>query len=247
MPSVYGDQLEKHDLSGENPVISTKLSHHFDIATVFCMTDLMRMLCIGGYSPYVKDTYWLSLETAVLTKTDDMQTERGWPGVICIGSWVYAFGGNNPRLKESEKFSLDSSTWKPLPPMHKARYAFTPCLYSSDIYLVELYNFTKAEKFSIASETYTSLHIILPRNSSNVINFINGQEIVFLTKEKQMWTWKLESKELTFQYMSEAIECGNHCSNCPPVKVGNQVIFVIYDTGKMWNFNVDSKETIELS
>ena len=241
LPSVYGDRLEMHDLVGGKPAESFPLSHKFSAATMFCMADTTRVLCTGGCDPYVKDTYWLCLQAHALTRTADMVTARGWAGVVKVGNWVYAFGGNVPKRTESEKFSLDGNTWKELPPMTEARYAFTPVSYADYIYLTELYQFKKIERFNLASETYSPLPVSLPQSSSNTINFMHEQEIVFLTKEMQVWKWSMETGEATYEPMEGVPECRHLCSNCPPVRVGSRVFFVIYNSGKMWSFHVESK------
>lgn len=241
-PSVFGNCLEMHDLVGDKPAKSFTLSHQFSDATMYCLADNMRALCIGGRSPYVKDTYWLCLKEHTLTRTADMITARGWAGVVKVGSWVYAFGGNYPKLTESERFSLNDNSWEKLTPMTKARYAFTPCLHADFIYLAELYQCRETEQFNWTSGTYTQLHISLPRSSSNTINFMQDQEMVFLTKEMQLWKWNVEKGEVKYELMDgEAPECSYLCSNCSPVRVGNRVFFVINNTGKMWSFNVESK------
>ena len=137
--AIFGNQMKVHDLTTGQIIENRTLSRQFASGSVFCNVDNARMLCIGGL-PYTKEVYWLNKSAnSEITAAAEMVTARGWAGVVLVNKWVYVFGGNMPRIHESEKYSIESNSWKALLPMNYPRYAFNLCLYNFEIYLVDLY------------------------------------------------------------------------------------------------------------
>ena len=156
---------------------------------------------------------------------------------------VYAFGGinSNKRLAKSERFSLERNSWNQLSPMCIPKHAFSPCLYASEIYLIELREFKGAEKFNIRSESYITLSMALPTSiTSSAYNVLVGKEILFLNRDKQVLKWNIETNAILNMAFSGVSIPGQLASNTPALCLKNYACFVQQDTGKVGTFNLVS-------
>lgn len=224
------------------------LTRTFTVGTIFCQFDDNRILCVGGDKPNAKETYCLSIgNDSKITAAADMITARGWPGVIRINSWVYVFGGgvNRSRMRESEKYSIEGNNWQPLLSMSIPKHAFSPCCLSMNIFLVEIRDCQGIEKFSLISETYTTLSVTLPwTTTASAYNVLKDREIVFLSIDKQVCRWNIDTNAWSAKEFTGSLPAVQLASNCPPLCMGNKVYFVQQDTGKIATYNFISSHLI---
>lgn len=78
-------------------------------------------------------------------------------------------------VKQCEKIDLNSHdyTWKALPDMVEARCTFNPCLFNELVYLCG-YHAVQMEAFSPPTDTFLSLQLQLPENSSTCLYVYNS-------------------------------------------------------------------------
>lgn len=239
--SLSGSQLRIYDLMETKTVSSSSLPRCFSLGTMFCMVEPTKLLWIGGWDPDSNEVYWLDLDSNQISAAAVMPLALGYPGVIRIGKWVYTFGGHSQRkLCESAKYSLENNSWTVLSPMSIPKFAFSPCLFQSDVFLLELCEYQGAEKFHTQTETYTSLSVALPSVLTSSFNVLVGREMLFLTSERKVWKWNVETGVVAAgKFACETVQ-PHLVSSCPPVYRGNCVYFVEYTQGQLLTFNLIS-------
>jgi hypothetical protein len=122
------------------------------------------------------------------------------------------------------------------------RCAFTPCLYKSDVYLIELLQFKGAERFHLPSYTYFPLDLSLPASNHNAASFIVDEEIMFLTAEGWVLGYEVRSGKVRKETL--VIRCSNVLALVPsggPYMYGKYVYYVDFYWGKLRVFDVEGK------
>jgi len=240
LSAVFGSQLQVYDLTTKQVVKTHTLTRTFTPATVFCTVDSARMLCIGAY-PATKEVYWVNMsESCLITAAAELLTARGYAGVVLVKKCVLVFGGNNPQISASEKYTTLSNTWTALPPMTQPRHAFNPCAHLNDIYLAELRQYKGAEKFSLLTETYTQLTVALTSSAGHSMSVLVGKEILFLSYEKKLYKWHLETGAVTSADFAVNSPPTHYLSSNPPIYTRDKAYFVHYNTGQLLTFNLTS-------
>ena len=242
LASIWGSQLETYNLETGAITGNYRLSVAFTQGTVYCPVDLNRVLCIGG-SPYTKQTMWLDIASRGISATMDMDIARGYPGVVKVDTHVYVFGGNNPSITACESFDSRTCIWSSLPSMSIPRRAFNPCIYKSDIYLIELMQYQGAERFHLHTKTYFAVQLALPASVQHAASFLVEEELVFLTTEGWMYgcdlgTGRVRKEKLrgVFDTSLALVPSG------APYLYGKYVYYVDFYSGKLRVFDVLAKE-----
>lgn len=172
-------------------------SHHCDSfpqeklnsGTVFCMLDDQRVLAVGGF-PATSSVFSISTATGSFTPMQSLNQPRGFPGIFKYSSLVYIFGGlADDILTSSEKYHLDKWNWSPLPALHEAKYAFSPCMLRACLYLPEFQTCCALEEFSIAYETSRLLLIDLGELRGWTVSWTHCGDLVLLTSQGQQANW----------------------------------------------------------
>ena len=243
IPAICKGTLELYDVSTRRVTNTYKLAKEFSLGTVFCPLDQTRVLCIGGgggLTPYLRVCCEVNLNDGSLKVAADMQQARGWAGVVRAGQWIYAFGGNNPRITTAEKYSITGNQWTQVSSMSEPRYSFNPILYKSGIFLIEQFQFTRAELFNLASETYSTVNISLPPTGCHAMSFPLQDKIVFLSREMLVWKWNIVDGTTSASALEGNTVWRYIYSNCPPVIRGYNVYVVLQETGKVVVFDISS-------
>lgn len=243
IPAICKGTLELYDVNTRRVANTYKLAKEFSLGTVFCPLDQTRVLCIGGgggLTPYQRVCYEVNANDGSLKAAADMQQARGWAGVVRVGQWIYAFGGNNPRITAAEKYSIIGNQWNQVPSMSQPRYSFNPILYKTCIFLIEQYQFTSAELFNLASETYSPVNISLPATGCHAMSFPLQDKIVFLSREMLVWKWNIVDGITSASELEGNTVWRYIYSNCPPVIRGYNVYIVLQETGKVVVFDISS-------
>lgn len=237
LPAVCSNALTLHNLATRRVLETFTLTQSFPNGTIICVVNKNQVLTVGGFA---QKTFYIDLRTKAITEAADMLTGRDFPGVIKVGPNVYTFGGNYPAITASEKLveEGENQIWRSLTPMAIPRRAFTPCLYDKDIYLIEICEFQGAERFNVDSEKYDQLNALLPASCFNAVNFRVGEEIMFITADKQIHTYNLRSETVTMTPLKCARFTGYMTvANCAPCQVGNIVYYVQVNTGELRAFD----------
>lgn len=230
--SISGKALTIYGLPEGEIKENRILSQSFSSGTIFCKLDDTLVMCLGTD----KHVFMLNIgDGNTITAAPEMNTARGWPGVILINSWVYVFGGwDVRRIRESEKYSIAGRKWQCLPPMSIPKYAFNPCICGTDIYLIELRDYKGAEKFNTVSENYTTLSVMLPTTITfSAYNVLKGREMVFLSVDKKVHKWNIDTNAYSVSNFTGNLPELPLVSNCPPLCVGNKAYFAQEETGKI--------------
>ena len=122
------------------------------------------------------------------------------------------------------------------------KFAFNPCLFRSDVYLVELCEYQGAEKFNKDTEIYTSILVALPYQFgwcfSGPINALYYEGAGSVEVEHRDWS--------NF-YIKICMRFGTdeHSVQLSPVHRRNCVYFIEYTGGQLHTFNLVSSSLSE--
>ena len=160
VPVIKKNVLRMYDVK-QKSVREHKLDRFFNDAPVYCLTERLELIVVGGWAPR-RDAY--SIIAFKTTKLPSMRVERGWPGIFYWKAQTYIFGGNLPAIRASEKLTAGRE-WVDLPDMLHSRYAFNPCLLGSKLLLADLVQKHKTvDHFSFLEEQFRVSPYALPLN-----------------------------------------------------------------------------------
>lgn len=160
--------------------------------------------------------------TGAARRTCDLLSPRFSPGAICIGDWVYCFGGYHVSpgsLISCEKYKIDSDKWCPMTKMNSARHYFNVIGYGGLAYICGG-NTLDCEVFSPNPDTFTYLNFKLTQ-SSYATTLLYEKEIIILTTSN-VTIYNPKTKEIR-RTLSAA---GNMRISCDPIII-NGIAFLI--------------------
>jgi len=165
------------------------------------------------------DTVIIEL-TGTARRTCNLLSPRHSPGAICLGDWVYCFGGfNGVSLSSCEKYRLDSDTWNTMKNMGSARHYFNLIEYGGFVYVCGG-NTVDCEVFTPTTGEFAYLDFKLSE-SSDTATFLYEQEIIILTISG-VTVYNPTTKKKTRAFSST----GRIMARCGPVVINNTVFFV---------------------
>ena len=152
--AISGGVMKLYDFTTKK---TTSCSLPTAICSGYVQVDRTTVLIVG--EPVIT----LDLLTLQVTPLPSLLTPRNHVGAAQVGSTVFAFGGYGGKKIENicEMGGVPLTRWTPLPPMHYARWDFTPCPFQSLIYIVSC-DARAVESFSVHTETFTELPVSLP-------------------------------------------------------------------------------------
>ena len=218
------------------------LSVHFETTAVFCSLDEDAILCVGGKQRITATTYMLAVASALLREVESLARARGAPGIIKHRRFVYIFGGWDEQthaLNASEKFSVITERWAPLPAMHHPRSYFSPCACGDEIYLPRTGQVL--EVLNTVSEEFKELPIWLTDFSeSRSVSFINDGELVIITGKNQLGKWRINAEDSFRMSEIQMNDSNSGRSNIPPLKRGTAMLWVRGHDGALVKYNLES-------
>ena len=181
------------------------------------------LMAVGFYSGAgsigMVDTVIIEL-TGTASRKWDLLSPRYSPGAICLGDWVYCFGGyHNASLSSCEKYRLDSNTWYTMKNMGSARHYFNLIEYGELVYVCGGMT-VDCEVFTPTTGEFAYLNFKLS-GSNWTATFLYEQEIIILTILGAT-VYNPRTKEITRALSST----GNIAARCDPVVINNTVFFV---------------------
>jgi hypothetical protein len=203
--------------------LSSQIDRNFN-STSTCLLSNGSLLITGFSSPITGDTYLFKPEDNSVIKLPSMMQPRCLVALICIGEYVYAFGGETESgmTRAAERLNIAKSAWEPLPDMNQDRSS-SVCINVDDrIYLIAG-GVTSIEEFSLISLNFTLTTKLV--ESMDVIGFMRGEEI-YILEEKGI---KVFDKNLNVvKKVQDAWNLSGYCiNNC----VVRQDCAVFYNVG----------------
>ena len=202
--------------------------------------DSDAVFCLGG-QPVCFQAYLLNLATNSCSNLPHLPTPRSYAGLAKAGDFVYVFGGTDQydhALNTCEQFSVGENAWRSAGTMNICRAAFSPCYYSSFIYLVSAWgSYSKeVETYQPASEMFRVLPVALPNTlaSGCSVAFVSNGEICLLTDKGQMALWKV-AEEMEFRVEVTNKAC---CSTQTPMVRDSWVL--INAGGELCKFSLET-------
>lgn len=240
VPAVKDEHLRVYDVE-HRTMVETHLRQKFSTASVPCMVGPETVLYIGGHPPYTPEVFSINLSTFQVAPLPSMLESRGWPGVILYDDFVYVFGGNNPQLPSSEKYSLKEKQWIRVPDMRYGRYSFTPCLYKLEIYLADCMIDCKIiEVFDVISESYRLFPELLPSIGTHSVSFIAKNEFYIIGYQFSAAKLDLEANLPKFSEIKITND-GNSRGylGSPPLIIDDFVYYANYVSGQLTIFDIN--------
>ena len=150
---------------------------------------MLGLICCGGgyYQPPSKLAFSVTF-AGEITALRDMKTARASQGMICVGKWVYCFGGTgeNKVLRECERLAYYPTTtggtkWERIADMATARRCFSPCYWEEMVYICGGWTTATIEVFNLSTLTFTMLSVSLPE-ASEAVSVVSNWELIVITQ-----------------------------------------------------------------
>lgn len=244
VPALCHDTFRLYNVRART-VNEYKLASTFTSGAVFCFTEGLEVIVVGGWSE-VGDVF--AIKTGVAEKLNSMCVARAWPGIYHWKSQTYVFGGNNPSsISSCEK--RREGNWQPLPDMAYARYSFNPCRHQYDLWLPDLYQGHRVmESFSLEDEQFRLLPHSLPASdASNSIAYMSSNdELVVISESLSFYVWR--EGELCPQEHTVVSEgtIRAYCP-CPLLCYGAEVYFSNFENGELGCFSREMGKMREIT
>jgi hypothetical protein len=151
------------------------------------MTMLGLICCGGGYYQVPIKLAFSVTFAGEITALRDMQTARASQGMICVGKWVYCFGGTgeNKVLRECERLAYFPTTggskWERIADMAIARRCFSPSYWEEMVYICGGWTTATIEIFNLSTLTFAMLSISLPE-ASEAVSVVSDWELIVITQ-----------------------------------------------------------------
>lgn len=211
------------------------LEERFTMGSVFAVWDEERVVGVGD-APATTRAFCVTFQSGKCKELAPMSTKRRFPGAIRYGAFIYVFGsGDHPVLSTCEKYSPSLNTWTSMPNMHTGKWAFTPCLSGTRIYLLctalpcsEIYD-PKTDTFEELplSQTPTSGCVsFLARDTLHVIS--SSGDIGKLHLKLGAW----EVNKVTLSEETDAL------SNITPMIYSGTAYWINYAKGTLVKFDI---------
>ena len=173
----------------------------FTNVTVSVILPDGNMMCCGGREASEFRALTVNTTTGEVTMHPDMKAGRGNPGIVHVDGVVFVFGGFNSdgdELATGERFPMQQKSWTVLKnKMASSRFQFTPTAHLRTIYVAGGWHTTGVEAFDIATETFTTLPLILPKQFGTTVFVYNGELVI--AQDHKLIRWKLNSRTGDFQ------------------------------------------------
>jgi hypothetical protein len=209
------------------------LEERFTMGSVFALWDEERVVGVGD-APATTRAFRVTFASGKCKELAPMGTKRRFPGAIRYGAFIYVFGsGEHPVLSSCEKYSPSLNTWSPMPNMSAGKWAFSPCLSGTRIYLLCT---TSSEIYDPKRDTFEVLPLFakptdgcvsfLARDTIHVISYSGLIGMLHL----KLGAW--EVKEFTLSEETNAL------SNLTPVVYSGMVYWINYSNGTLVKFDI---------
>ena len=170
------------------------------------------------------EAFSLHLTTALVSEISAMQIARRCHASICVGKWLYVFGGilDDDRLSLCERYSIEADTWQSIAAMNERRAYLGSCEFEGKIYVAGGSNVSPCEVYNPADDSFTLLpapHICIEDNCS-IISLATS--ILLFHGAFQGVVTRLDPA--SGRFTQEKDMCvGNSWSSTPPIRVNNYV------------------------
>jgi hypothetical protein len=239
VPALCGNTLRLFDIKREN-VQESMLTVKITAGAVYGFIDIGQILTVGGH-PEANSAWLVSTVSSKAIVLEEMHAARAWPGICIFREIGYVFGGNFPSICRAEKWDLQTRKWTKLRDMAYSRFAFTPCRYGENIYLVDFsQSHKRAEVFSIRSEAFTLIPMRLPGFYclSSLCFLQNGHLVVLcegIPGETVCWRLSREGTTETTKIRSQGIRA---CAPCPLLRCKEVVFYSSVDDRQLVRFDL---------
>lgn len=216
-------QFDLHTKNLNKIDLSSQIDRNFN-STSTCLLSNGSLIITGFSSPISGDAYLFKPGDNSVIKLPSMMQPRCLVALICVGEYVYAFGGETESgmTRAAERLNIAKSAWEALPDMNQDRSS-SVCINVDDrIYLIAG-GVTSIEEFSLISLNFTLTSKVV--ESLDVIGFMKGEEI-YILEEKGI---KVFDKNLNVvKKVEDAWDLSGYCiNNC----VVRQDCAVFYNVG----------------
>lgn len=231
------DKLVLHDLSGQVQQ-ETRLQERFTMGSVFAVLDEERVVGIGD-APATTRVFRVTLASGHCKELTAMSTKRRFPGVIRYGAYIYVFGsGDRPILSSCEKYSVALNSWTPLPNMNTGKWAFSPCLCGTRIYLpCTTKNSACFEVFDPKRDSLEALPIVFQDQLDGCVSFLARDVLYVLTCSGKVGQLRLKQGAWGVETTRVAEET-NALSNAIPIMHSGKVYWSNYSKGTLVTFDL---------
>lgn len=225
-PCIYNTSVRVYDLD-TGQFTEKRLNRPLLNEWNFCIIDSNRVFGVAG-----KHVITVKLTNAAINPLPKLRTEREKPGLICLGGFVYLFGGT--ALSSCEKHSIKSRKWSPLPSMSTPRAYFTPCRVLIEVYLSSSQPLQPFEAFHTVSEEFRELPMRFSQSMFSSITF-ESEGTVYSVRYSTVMKWEGGAETWEVKKINRG---GKGCTNSVPFKAGNKVFWTSYDTGGLVIFDL---------
>jgi hypothetical protein len=197
VPFSRGPQLVKWRSDNEElERVTLRPALDFTNMTVSVLLPDGSMVSCGGKSEHDCRAVHINTVTGEVTFLPEMLTARANAGIAYVDGVIFLFGGFCEGGKEhdsGEKFSFATNEWTQLENrMASSRFQFTPYPHQQTIYIAGGWHSTAVEAFDIATETFTTLPLVLPKPFGTTC-FVYNDELIVL-QENRYIRWPLNSQ-----------------------------------------------------
>jgi len=204
---------------------SSSLSRSFDKSWTYCLLSECRLLGVLS-----QQAIELNIDSCEIKEVGEVNISRKWPGLIRVGHFAYAFGGNrDPALKSYEKYHLKYKIWQVIGNMLGEKSSFTPCQVGKEVYLCTINQESHSwEAFNPTSETFRDLPILFRHIRSGSVSFVHSNTLHFVSLTGFLLKWQLNktSLEPVLRVDVQGTNNSSASSNITPMVLGEKVYWV---------------------